>query len=137
MANPRPLPARPRPFEQIFEDVGKTFSSERNLGAALAAGSGLPARLLVGLGLLPVGSILIVFLSFVRIAQDLVRRVQLLELLLHLGLLGPAMEIGMDLAREAAIGLLDVIRRGRLGETENLVVVAFCGSHSKGISPNV
>jgi hypothetical protein len=34
------------------------------------------------------------------------------------------MEIGMNLAREATIGLLDFIRRGRLGETENLIVVA-------------
>lgn len=52
--------------------------------AASPTGAGLPARLLVGLGLFPVGSILIVFLSFVRIAQDFMRRVQLLELFLHL-----------------------------------------------------
>jgi hypothetical protein len=39
------------------------------------------------------------------------------------------MEIGMDLACEATISLLDVIRRGRLGKPENLIVVACCGSH--------
>ena len=32
----------------------------------------------------------------------------------------------MNLAREATIGLLDVIRRGRLGKPENLIVVALC-----------
>ncbi len=115
----------PSPFEQILEDVGKAFSAERSLRAAPPAGTGLPARLLVGLGLLPVGSILIIFLAFVRIAQDFVRCVQLLELLLHLGFLGTAMEIGMNLAREATIGLLDVVRRGRLGKPENLIVVAL------------
>jgi hypothetical protein len=47
------------------------------------------------------------------------------------------MEIGVDLACEATIGLLDVIRRGRLGETENLIVVAFCGSHRDEIGPNI
>ena len=42
------------------------------------------------------------------------------------------MEIGVDLAREATIGLLDVIRRGRLGKTENLIVVALCCRHESG-----
>ena len=74
----------PSSLEQILEDVGKAFSAERILGAAPPAGTGLPARLLIGFGLLPVGAILIVFLPFIRVAQDFVRRVQLLELLLHL-----------------------------------------------------
>jgi hypothetical protein len=39
------------------------------------------------------------------------------------------MEIGVDLACEATISLLDVIRRGRLGKTENLIVVARRRSH--------
>jgi hypothetical protein len=43
-------------------------------------------------------------------------------------------EIGVDLAREAAIGLLDVIRRGRLGETEDLIVIAFRSRHESGLS---
>jgi hypothetical protein len=72
---------------------------------------------------------LIILPAFVRIAQDFVRGVQLLEPLLHLGFLGTAMEIGVDLACEATISLLDVIRRGRLGKTENLIVVARRRSH--------
>ena len=100
----------PSSFEQILEDVGKAFSSERSLRTALPAGTGLPARLLVGLALFPIGSILIIFLAFVRIAQDFVRRIQLLELFLHLGFLRTAMEIRVDLACEATIGLFDVIR---------------------------
>ena len=73
-------------------------------------GASLPARLFVGLGLFPVRSILIVFLSLVWLAQDFVCRVQLLELFLHLGFLGAAVHVGMELARKAAIGLLDVVR---------------------------
>ena len=100
----------PSSFEQILENVGKAFSSERSLRTALPAGTGLPARLLVGLALFPVGSILIIFPAFVRIAQNFVRRVQLLKLLLHFEFLGAAMEIRVDLACEATIGLFDVIR---------------------------
>ena len=58
----------PSSLEQILKDVGKAFSTERILGAALPAGTGLAARMLVGLDLLPVGSILIVFFSFIRVA---------------------------------------------------------------------
>jgi hypothetical protein len=65
---------------------------------------------LVGLGLLPVCPILIVFLALVWLTQDFVRLVQLFELLLHLGFLGAAVHVGMELAREATIGLLDVVR---------------------------
>src|SRR6185295_9078910 len=97
----------PSPLEQIFEDVGKGFPAERSLRAVPSARAGLPARLLVGFSLFPVCPILIIFLPFVRIAQHFVRRVQLLELLLHFCFLGAAMEIGVNLPREATIGLLD------------------------------
>jgi len=43
----------------------------------------------------------------------------------------------MKLPRETTIGLLDVVRRGRLGKAENLIIVALDGSHSEGIGQNV
>ena len=131
MANPRPLPARPRPLNRFSKMSEKPSPPNEVSGPFSPTRTGLPARLFVGLGLLPVGAILIVFFPFIRVAQDFVRGVQLLEFFFHLGFLGAAMHVGMELARKAAIGLLDIIRRGRLRKTENLIVVALCCCHGE------
>ena len=118
----------PSPFEEIVEDVGKAFPAWRRV-LAVPTGASLAASLLIGLGLFPIGAILIVFFSFVWIGEDFLRLVQFFEPFLHLGFFGAAVHVRMELAREAAIGLLDVVRRGRLGKTENLIIVAWCGRH--------
>src|SRR5207249_8365790 len=59
---------------------------------ASARSSLLPGSL-IGLALLPAMAVPVVVLSCLRITQDLVRLVQLLELLLHLRFLGSAVQI--------------------------------------------
>ena len=46
----------PSSSEEVFKDVGKAFSAEGSILAVFPAGPGLPARLLVRVGLLPIGS---------------------------------------------------------------------------------
>src|SRR6266480_4985314 len=66
---------------------------------------------------------LIVLLSLLRVAQDVVRLVDLLEAVGGLRIVGIA--IGMVLLREAAKRLLDLVGGRRLGHAEDLVIVSL------------
>ena len=69
----------------------------------------------------PVGAELVVLLALLRIAEDLVRLVDLLEL--RLGRLVAGVHVGMMLAGELAVRLLDLFLRRALGDAERLVIV--------------
>ena len=58
--------------------------------------------------------------SFVRIGQNFIRRGDVFELL---GSIRPGVDVGVELAREFAVGLLDFFGRGVTADTENFVVV--------------
>src|SRR5207249_3409448 len=66
---------------------------------------------------------LVVLLPLVRVAQDVVRLVDLLEAVGGLRIVGIA--IGMVLLREAAKRLLDLVGGRRLGHAEDLVIVSL------------
>src|SRR5213080_1706067 len=68
-----------------------------------------------------IASQLIVSLALVRIAQHIVRLVDLLEALRRLSVVGIA--IGMVLLREPAERLLDLVHRRGLGDPQDLVIV--------------
>jgi len=70
---------------------------------------------------LPVGAELVVLLSFRRVGQDGMRLVDVLEPPLGGHVIGVA--IRMELAREAAVGLLDLGLRRRLRHAQERVVV--------------
>src|SRR5207244_4250113 len=86
--------------------------------AALETAARRAASLLVHA---PVGAELVVLFSFLRIAEHLVRLVDLLEF--PLGGLVPWLDVGVVLARELPKRLLDLFRGGGLGHAQRRVVV--------------
>src|SRR2546426_10728157 len=66
---------------------------------------------------------LVVLLPLVRVAQDVVRLVDLLEAVGGLRIVG--ITIGVVLLGEAAKRLLDLVGRRRLGHSEDLVIVSL------------
>src|SRR6056297_467042 len=60
---------------------------------------------------------------FLRVFQDVIGLARFLELLFRVRIVGVA--VGMKLFRLAAIGLLDLVRRGALGKPEHFVIVTF------------
>ena len=99
-------------------------------GAALAAAeleAGVPVRrrleLLAGL---PVAAHLVVGGALLRVLQDLVGLVDLLEARLGVGHLA---DVGVVLAGELAVGLLDVVLRRAARDAERLVVVLVLHRH--------
>ena len=94
------------------ERTGATTKGVRPVGGAGAA---------VLLVRLPVSAQLVVALALIRIGQDRVRLVGVLELLL--GGLVAGVTVRMELARKAPIGLLDLGLGRRLGNAQDLVVV--------------
>ena len=81
--------------------------------------------------LVPIRPELIVFYSLLRIAQDFVGLVDLLEFLLGRGLFLRLGHIGMMLARELAKGALDLIGAGRFGHAESLVIIPELNRHRR------
>ena len=76
--------------------------------------------------MLPVRSVLVVFSALLRIAQDLVGLVDLLELFLSRLLV--LCQVGVMLSGKFAEGAFDLVSRGCLGDAQGLVVLAeLCG----------
>ena len=70
---------------------------------------------------------LVVARLLVWVAQNLVRLVDLLELLL--GFLVAGVHVGVILARELFVCFFDLFFRSALGNAEHLVIVSFIFSH--------
>src|SRR5208282_3563966 len=106
--------AAPGP-EEIAEDVRENFlEALREVEAAEASAlralkSGVP--------------IAIVLRAALRVGKDLVGLVQLLETFLGLFVAGIA--VGMELYREAAIRLLEIVLAGASWDAEDVVVITF------------
>jgi hypothetical protein len=115
--------------EQRLEEIARVEVGAERAAAAEAAArpaaaeleAGIPVRrrleLLAGL---PVAAHLVVGGPLLRIPQDLVGLVDLLEALLGVGGLA---HVRVVLAGELAVGLLDVVLRGRARHAEGVVVV--------------
>src|SRR5205085_11586696 len=129
-AAPRRAGGRAAAAEQGLEEVAgieafagaeRAAAAERAALAAAELESRVPVRrrleLLAGL---PVAAHLVVRGALLRVLQDLVRLVDLLEALLGVLLLR---DVGVVLAGKLAVGLLDVVLRRRALEPEGLVVV--------------
>src|SRR5207248_3595813 len=67
---------------------------------------------------------LIVIPALLRIGKYVIRFLRLLEFLL--GLLVVLVHVWVKLAHELAVRLLDLISAGALGDTQNIVIIAFC-----------
>ena len=108
--------------EEIREPArvfAETLEAERGLGLGVAI-----APLLGGLlrRPLPVASERVVLLALLGVAENLVGLLDLLESFFgRLGVVGVG--VGMPLARQFAIGRLDVFLGGRLRHAEDLVIV--------------
>src|SRR6266404_3690555 len=75
----------------------------------------------------PILSVLIVELSILTFGQYIISFLQLLELFFRSLIAG--VQVGMKLAREFAISLLDLVVRGAAPDAEQLVVVFCLDSH--------
>ena len=105
--------------EHSLKDVGE--SAEAGAPTRAAAAQGVGAADVVHLALLGVG-------------EGLVGDRQLLEGFLRVG----ARVVGVELTRELAVGLLNLVLAGVTGDTENLIVVSHgCSFFSWGIFINV
>ena len=71
---------------------------------------------------------LIVSTAFVLVGENLVRLGAFLEERFRLGLVAIG-AVGMILHRQAAIGALDLVARGRSRDTKHFVIVSFCRGH--------
>ena len=124
--------------EQVLEDVaeiepllGREFRAALPPpgGPAPHVGSGLLAGFLIGLGFLPARPVPVILLPRLRITEDFVGLVEFLEFCLHLRLARAGVEIRMVLARQFAIGLLDLVLRGGSGDAQDVVVISLRGRH--------
>jgi len=97
---------------------------------AAAAGRAAP-RKSSGLGarVLPVGSQLVVALAFVRVGEDLVGFVDLLEAVFGLFLVGAFGHVGMETARQFAKRRFDLLGRSRASDLQGFVIVFKFYSH--------
>ena len=77
-----------------------------------------------GIGLLPLFTILVVFLTLLRIANDVVGLIQGLELRLGLGVV--RVQVGMELLGSLDVSLLHILLRNVLRDTQNLVIIYKC-----------
>src|SRR5262249_41164235 len=105
-------------FRHRPKSAARSAAAVVDIPAALRAAAGRGACLLVHP---PVRPELVVLLALRRIAQDLVRFVDFLEL--RLGGLVAWIDVGMVLARQLAERLLDFLLRRRLRDAERRVVV--------------
>src|SRR6185437_8011454 len=70
-------------------------------------------------------------LALLRLAQDVVRLLHILELVFGGFVVG--VDVGMELARQAPVGLADLLRRRRALDPERLVVVFGRSGHALGL----
>jgi len=110
------------------EGLEKIAEALEILGAPLAVPGAARGRRSLAL---PIGTELVVFRALFRIGEHLVSFVDFFELLRRLFLAGLRMEIRMMLARQAAIGLLDLVRRGTLLHAEDGVIVFKLDRHAR------
>jgi hypothetical protein len=102
--------------EHVAEDVAKGFGkAAKALGASAHAAVGVHARM----------AVLVVGRALVAVGEHLVGLFDLLEFLLGLACCITLIAVGVVLHRQLAIGLLDVVVRGVLGNAQDLVVIAF------------
>src|SRR5882724_9881317 len=124
--------------EKGFEKVAESGTAELELNAtAIAAPLVISAfrwlwaplwRRLESARSVPICAELIVFCTFLRVAQYLVRFVDLLKFFLSSRLvLG---DVGMMLARQFAKSAANLIFGGRLGHTQGLVIISELYGHS-------
>ena len=115
LARPASPGRRARPAtEEVGQDVAEAADVEAEAGA-LAGRAARPAAAH------PEHAAAVVLLALLRVAQDVVGRLDLLEALL--GLLVAGIAVRVVLARQLAVGLLDLLGRGLLVDPEDLVRV--------------
>ena len=96
--------------------VARLAEPEREIGrAAPRPGGGHPLERGV--------AVAIVALPLLRVGQDVVRLLDFLEL--RLGRLVARVDVGMELPRQPAVGLLDGLGRRVAGHTQHFVIIAF------------
>jgi hypothetical protein len=105
--------------EEVFDPARAREVKSTEVESAARPRSGPPARLMPRAEDLV--SELVVLLTLGRVAQDLVRFGDLLEL--RLGRLIVGVDVRMVFPGQAAIGLLDLFLRGALADAQGLVVV--------------
>ena len=125
-----------RVAEQRAEEVGKVFAlalAKWAAALALALGVLAPVEAAAGRGAapraaarlllvtLPIGPKLVVLLPLLGVAEHLVGLVDFLEFLLCALVVG--VHVGVVLAGQLAVGLLDLLGRGRFFEAQRLVIV--------------
>jgi len=69
--------------------------------------------------------------TLVGIGQDSVGFAALFEFFFRVGIIGIA--IGMKLQRQFAVGTFDLLLAGFAGDSENLVIIAFCVARQSGL----
>ena len=107
--------------EKAAEDIAQIAEVEAACTVSAAACTGPVVRVHAGKAELVVARLL------VWVAQNLVRLVDLLELLL--GFLVAGVHVGMILACELFVCFFDLFFRSALGNAEHLVIVSFIFSH--------
>src|SRR6202030_185537 len=143
----RPLPETaakttlpPSTTKKLFEKITEAGSAEFELDAAVtgSVAAESSARLLrtpsrwrlESTRLIPISTELVVFFPLLRIAQDFVGFIQLLEFFFRGRLV--FVDVGMVLARQLAKRLLDIVVTGGLGNAQRLVVISKLNSHWLG-----
>ena len=109
------------PAEKAAEDVAKVAEVEPARAVSAATGTCAVIRVDARKAELVIARLL------VRVTQNLVRLVDLLELLL--GFLVAGVHVGVILARELFVCFFDLFFRSALGNAEHLVIVSFIFSH--------
>src|SRR5215467_3103726 len=108
--------------------AARRLAPEANVPLRLTAKAGAGGHVFVRT---PVRPELVVLLAFVGIAEDLVRLVDLLEL--RLGGFVAWIDVGMELARQLAERLLQILVRGGLRHAEDRVVVLEVHGQSRAV----
>ena len=107
-----------------IEEVAEITEPGSLAGALAGLRLVLAGKLLLTLDAFPVGAELVVFRPLLRVAEDLVGLVDQLE---AVGGLGVLVDVRVELARQPAIGGLDLLLGRGPSDTEGLVVVLVLG----------
>ena len=109
------------------EEIRKIEAAEIHVRAGGPAGTRPPGRR-AGKAVLGIEAVLVVHLALLRVAQDVVGFLDVLEALL--GGLVPGVQVGMILARELPVGLADLVRGGLARNAQRFVIVVLGSRHS-------
>ena len=130
--------AHPRP-EQLLEEIAEARAAKfkvlarhalpaaKRLAAAKTAGTGRRTEFRAGF---PVRAQFVVFFALVRVAEDFVGLVDLLEF--FLGLLFVLGDIGMKFTRQLAKSFFDLVLARRARHAEALVIIFVLNGHRPG-----